>query len=168
MSDNKNYTTPANVHDRYNVILNELLRTLELVANKRIEETQLSQQLLEIGIDTGLISDFKKLLENPVSHFLDSKDSINRVLSDALTKIVATYLYNNKDIVKHAFRTKVSSNGALHFSIVLKEDTYENRGQLLKFLTGYKQFENWEAHPINFQFVPERLISKIETIGQIV
>lgn len=169
MPDNKDHIAAANTDDgHYDALLNNLLESVVMVANKRIDDAQLSQQLLEAGVDTELVSDFRKLIENPVSHFLKSKDSINKVISDIMTKIVGTYLGRNKDIVKHAFRTKIQSESALHFTIVLEEDSYENRGQLLSFLTNYKQFDNWESHPINFQFVPEKLISKIEVMNQLV
>jgi hypothetical protein len=50
----------------------------------------------------------------------------------------------------------------LHYCVVLKEDTFENRNKIFGILNFYEQQDFSAFFPVDFQFVPIELSSKIE------
>lgn len=93
-------------------------------------------------------------------------DAIEAKDPSIIDRIVQEYLRSKSSHIETAFRTKTSTNG-LHYCIVLKNDTMENRAEIFDFYDQYDLLDISARYPVDFQFVPAHLIGKIETIAQI-
>jgi hypothetical protein len=77
---------------------------------------------------------------------------------------------NHSSLIQFAGRT----NDDLHYSIVLNEDTMDNRSILFEFFNVYDSFEIQRGHPISekypvlFQFVPFSLIQNVHIKTEII
>jgi len=66
----------------------------------------------------------------------------------------------HKNLIQEVLKTKSDSD--LHYCIVLREDTFENRNKVFSILDIYDGIEFSSLFPVEFQFIPADLVSKIE------
>lgn len=142
-------------------LTNVILQALELRVTELQHDVNVSQQLLDVGVYTDLTNTIKKVIENPLSHLLATRDELNSNIASLITLFVKGFFKFNKDIISTAFVTDTKSNNELHFSIVLKDDNYTTRESIFTFLTDYKSSSLWESYPLFFQIVPENISHKI-------
>lgn len=127
---------------------------------KSYGETVNSKTLLELGVKDGLAQYWEGVLENPVGSLYETSQRIENVFTNFANEIVKSFLIKNK-IIAQVYRSENSTH-ELHYCIVLKKDTLENRSKVNKFFSAYYDFKFSQKYPIYFQFVPEALIEKLK------
>ena len=99
-------------------------------------------------------------MDNPVKDIFEFSSKIDNQVNYILDKVIRGFLKKNSKLVDQAFKTKANQND-LHYSIVLKNDNLDNRNKLFSFLDNFDLMDISQKHPIYFQFIPKKLISKI-------
>lgn len=87
-------------------------------------------------------------------------DTLDNQVKTILDKFIKSFLQKHKTIIASAYRSKTSLND-LHYSIVLQEDTVENRKEIFAFFEKYDLLDISTKYPVYFQFVPVELVDKI-------
>lgn len=141
-------------------VINLLLQALDNRADQLKQDIAISQEMVKLGIDTDLIGLIKKVVDNPMNTLMEGRNSLDYHVAGIFTAVIKSYFARYKDKVYKAFRTETKNND-LHFTIILNEDSFENREALQEFLIGYHQTQFAELYPIYFQFAPKELESKI-------
>lgn len=142
--------------------LSAVLILLKDVLKDMSYEVDASSKLLEVGLKTDLSKKVESELDkNPIERIFTTYSVIDNSVKNILNKIFIEFLKNKSHLISKAFRTKTTLND-LHYSIVLNEDTMENRVEIYSFLDEYDLIEGAIGHPIYIQFIPSSLIEKLE------
>lgn len=123
-------------------------------------------ELLKIGEKTGLAKEIEETIDDPLGRIFGISTEIEAQAKSIIDRIVQGFLKSKSNSIETAFRTKTSMND-LHYCIVLKDDTMENRAEIFDFYDRYDLLDISARYPVDFQFVPANLIGKIETIAPI-
>ena len=91
---------------------------------------------------------------------IDISKKIDAEIINIIEKYVSAFMIQQKSKLTTVLKS-CPDNNKLYYSIVLKEDTTENRLAIFDFLDKYELLGISDKFPIQFQFVPDRLISKI-------
>lgn len=140
--------------------LKAILYLLQTNLEELKDEVDSSYELLKIGEKTSFSEKLLKKIDNPIKDIFEFSSNIDDQVDYILDRVVRGYLKKKHDIIDRAFKTKESIND-LHYSIVLKEDNTENRMAIFSFLNNFDLMDITEKHPIYFQFIPRKLIDKI-------
>lgn len=124
------------------------------------DEVDSSYELLKIGEKTNFSKKIEQKIDNPIKDIFEFSSKIDNQVNSILDKVVRGFLQKNSSIIYKAFKTKENQDD-LHYSIVLKDDTINNRTKLFSFLDNFDLIEISQKHPIYFQFIPRKLIDKI-------
>lgn len=119
-----------------------------------------SSELLKIGEKTELSKSIEELIENPLENLINTSTHISSQINGIINKIFIGFLKDNKEIISNVFRNEINSND-LTYSIVLSEDTFENRNRIFKFYDFLYAFEASEAFPVTIQITPIELVGKL-------
>jgi hypothetical protein len=101
---------------------------------------------------------------------LAASENIDRQMRDLIHTLVVSYFKYKakKGAVLSAYKTKIPVGNSLHYSVVLKNDTNDSRQDLMEFFDGYFTLGIEQKFPVTFQFVPEHLLSKVNTLEKLV
>jgi hypothetical protein len=123
-------------------------------------EVDSSYELLKIGEKTSLSQKIESKIDNPIKDVFEFSSKIDNQVDYIIDKIIRGFFKKNAFLIEKAYKTKQSLND-LHYSIVLKNDTLDNRTKLFSFLDNFDLMDISQKHPIYFQFIPESLSEKI-------
>jgi len=140
--------------------LKAILYLLQTNLEEFKDEVDSSYELLKIGEKTSLSKKIEQKMDNPVKDIFEFSSKIDNQVNYILDKVIRGFLKKNSKLVDQAFKTKANQND-LHYSIVLKNDNLDNRNKLFSFLDNFDLMDISQKHPIYFQFIPKKLISKI-------
>lgn len=164
MTSAQQHTTPnLPLQDNFELILKLLGNHIDDF-KKSIDLTGLMSQL---GSDTELGRQIKQMIEDPLNGINDNRKKIDAANHDIINLFVTNYLRNLDDIVEQA-HLKVLPNSKLYYSIVLKEDTFENRLKISQFTTDYNNFEISDTYPVTLQITPLSVVSSVEHERQVI
>lgn len=142
----------------------EQLRAILYLLQSNLEEfkedVDRSYELLQVGEFTYLTKKIDDTLANPTDGIFEIPENIDNQVKYILDKYVKSFLQINKTLIQSAYRSKTSLND-LHYSIVLQEDTMENRSKIFHFFEIYDLLDIATKYPIYFQFVPAELLNKV-------
>lgn len=124
------------------------------------DEVDSSYELLKVGERTALSKKIEQKIENPIQDIFEFSSKIDLQVNAIIDKVIKSFFKKNAKIIDSAFKTKESLND-LHYSIVLKEDNIDNRTKLFSFLDNFDLMDISQKHPVYFQFIPKKLIDKI-------
>lgn len=142
-------------------LIHFMLKAVEARVSEMKDKVSVSKEMLPLGVDTDLTVELKKLVANPLSHLFGMKKEMDGAIS-GLIKLVAKEffkLHHNK--VNRVFVTDTGRNSELHLSIILHENTNEDRSLMYNFLSEYKSTQLWNDFPVYFQIVPPQLEEKV-------
>jgi hypothetical protein len=142
--------------------LKAILYLLQTNLEEFKEEVDRSYELIKIGEKTDLSKKIENNIDDPINSIFNLSNNIDNQIKLIVDRMVKGFLNHHSNIIKEAFRTKTSLQD-LHYSIVLKADTLETRNTILDFFDQFDLLDIAVKYPVLFQFVPENLISKIET-----
>lgn len=149
-------------------IIHHILQAVGSRVHELKNNISTSQELLKLGVDTNLTTELRNLLKDPLSKMLSLRVDIDNTISELLTFVITRYFKNHEDIIEKAFRTDTGKND-LHFSIVLKNDNFENREIIFNLLRDYKYSTDlWDLLPLYIQFIPIDLVEKIKNKEDII
>lgn len=162
MSDSNKIIPPADdlSSGKLDPVIHLLLQALDSRADQLKQDIAISQEMVKLGIDTDLIGLIKKVVDNPMNTLLEGRNTLDTHIAEILTEVVKSFLTRHKDIIHKAFRTETKNND-LHFTIMLIDDSFDNRDTILEFSISYHQTQFAELYPIYFQFAAKELESKI-------
>ena len=146
--------------------LKAILYLLQTNIDSIKDEVDTSYALLELGAKTKLSAKIEQTIDNPLKEFIDFSKNIDMNVNIILIKYTKGFFNKNKSLINRVFKTNANESD-LHFSIVLKVDTIENRSVFFDFLdklegSGINQNKN-----ILFQFIPKNLIDKVSFAEEI-
>lgn len=140
--------------------LKAILYLLQTNLDEFKDEVDRSYELLKIGEKTDLSKKIENTIEDPISSIFNLSSTIDNQLKEIVDRIVKAFLKYNSQIIQGAYRTKTSLND-LHYSIVLKNDTIDNRNKIVNFFDKFDLLDISTKYPVYFQFVPIELIGRI-------
>lgn len=141
--------------------LKALLYLLQTNLEEFKDEVDASYELLKIGEKTELSKKLEKKIDNPIADLFQFSNKIDIQVSQILSKIIQGYFKKNNSIINQVFKTRESITD-LHYSIVLKNDTIDNRVIFFDFLNKLDIDNLNQKHNIYFQFIPSHLVDKIK------
>ncbi len=115
--------------------------------------------LSELEIRTEMAGRLESMLENPEILLNSISDFSDKYISAYLQSKVERYLSDNSKIIKDSFKTDQVSD-AIHYTIVLKRDTLNNRIRLLNFIGDYRENPLSKKYPVFFQFEQPAVLKK--------
>jgi hypothetical protein len=140
--------------------LKAILYLLQTNLEEFKDEVDRSYELLKIGEMTQLTKKIEGTLSNPIDSISQVSANIDKQVKHIVDIFVQSFFRRNKALLSSAYRSKTSLND-LHYSIVLKEDSIDNRNKLFDFFDRYDLLEISSKYPVYFQFVPVELVGKI-------
>lgn len=144
---------------------NEFLYGILEAYNKWLTEKKnqidFSKTMLGQGAKTDLTMGLESIVNNPLQELCKLSDNVGDLAKSFLDILVKNFLEKKSAIIDTAFRTASKSND-LHYSIILKRDTLENRKSIFSFLNDYEISELSSKFPIYFQFVPKKMKKEME------
>ena len=140
--------------------LKAILYLLQTNLEEFKDEVDSSYELLKIGERTSLSKKIEQKMDNPVKDIFEFSSTIDNQVNYILDKVIRGFFKKNSKLIDKAFKTKANQND-LHYSIVLKNDNLDNRNKLFSFLDNFDLMDISQKHPIYFQFIPKKLIDKI-------
>lgn len=140
-------STPPQIGDALPYILNAISQYFKDFAN-RIDA---DKELLGAGAKTELISQIETNLINPLQNLAEYHQQITESANRIINSAVKLFLSENKNIIHYACLT--DAKPSLHYSILLKEDTPENRKQIFSFFEHYDLQDFSQQFPVYFQFL---------------
>jgi hypothetical protein len=147
---------PTSAHDN---ALPYLLNAISDYFKDFANQIDSDKELLSSGAKTELISQIEMILKNPLQQLSTSSQKINESANKLINSAVKLFFLENKEIIEYACRTNTSIN--LHYSILLREDTTENRQQIFRFFHSYDLQEFSRQFPVYFQFITPELKAEI-------
>jgi hypothetical protein len=142
-------------------LIHYMLKAMECRVDEVKNDINFSKQMHPLGVETDLVVTLNNLLQDPLAHLIGFKNDINNTVSAIVVLLLKEYFKSKKDIVEKVYCCDNGSNNNMFFSIVLKQDNYENRTEIFSFLRDYKSSNLWEALPISFQIIPSNIESKL-------
>jgi hypothetical protein len=127
-----------------------------------LDSVDVTKKVHKLGTKTELHQQIENVFKDPLKAVWEVSSKFDEQILLILNTIVESYFKKHNEIIHSVYKTKTSGND-LHFSVVLKEDSLENRNTLLTFFDRYDLTEYSKKYPIFFQFVPLELINKINT-----
>ncbi|MGM0582474.1 MAG: hypothetical protein ACQETL_17480 [Bacteroidota bacterium] len=124
------------------------------------DEVDSSYELLKVGERTALSKKIEQKIDNPINDIFEFSSKIDLQVNQIIDKVIRSFFKKNAKIIDRAFKTKESLND-LHYSIILKDDNLDNRTKLFSFLDNFDLMDISQKHPVYFQFIPKKLIDKI-------
>ncbi len=148
----------------------EEIKFILTMLNNRVDEIKenvlVSSELLNQGIKTSLSSDIEKTIEDPLALMLNVKEDVDCNFEKIADSIIRKLLTHKGELIQKAFKSKVFDHN-LHYSIILKEDTFENRENVFHILDAYETTSLSKYFPVDFQFVPLELANEINYLERI-
>ena len=141
--------------------LTAILFLLQRELERTLDEVDNSYNLFtKVGKKTELAVYLENVSKNPLGNMIDISKKIDAEIINIIEKYVSAFMIQQKSKLTTVLKS-CPDNNKLYYSIVLKEDTTENRLAIFDFLDKYELLGISDKFPIQFQFVPDRLISKI-------
>ena len=140
--------------------LKSVLSLVQFHLENVLNEVERSDALLKVGEKTTLSKQIEEQLNNPMKAIFSVSSNIDQQVKQLVERYVKNYLQTKAAVIHSVYQTKTNLND-LHYSIVLKEDSTENREQIFGFLDEYDLFNFSHRYPVYFQFVSIDLIDKI-------
>lgn len=146
--------------------LQEFLLSIKDFHSEGMGEAQFSYDFLEQGVKTQLTEQVEKLMQHPLQAFSDMSNEVDEKFYLIIESIAKSFFVYKKDLLSHVYKNNINSRG-LHFSIVLKEDNFDNRNSIFEFFDTYDRVPFSSKFPIYFQFTPVELIEKLKIKNEI-
>lgn len=140
--------------------LKAILYLLQTNLEEFKDEVERSYELLKVGEKTDLSKKIENSLDNPFEEVFAMSAKLDDQVKFVVDRIVKGFLQNNQQIISTAYKSATPQND-LHYSIVLKNDTIENRNTVFEFFDKFDQLDISQKMPVYFQFTPQRLADKI-------
>lgn len=140
--------------------LKAILYLLQTNLEEFKDEVDRSYELLKVGEKTDLSKKIENTIEDPIYSIFKLSSNIDNQIKEIIDRIVKSFLKDNSHIIQIAYRTKTSLND-LHYSIVLKNDSMDNRNKIFEFFDRFDLLDISSKYPVYFQFVPIELIQNI-------
>lgn len=146
--------------------LKHILYLLQSHLEEFKDEVDRSYALLQIGEKTAFTKDIEKRLSDPLGDFSNISDKIDQEVKGIIKSMAKNFFNKNQSLVERVLISNTSLN-QLHYSIVLKEDSIDNRTKIFEFLDKYDLLDMANKYPVYFQFVPTELAHKINSIEEL-
>ena len=146
--------------------LGSILSLLQSALESILDDVNVSGDLLPLGIMTPLSEQLQTALENPLQSVVNSANQIDLQIKQMLNNSVVIFLKSKTDKIVRVAKSETAF-GDLYYSIVLKEDSIDNREEMFDFLEKYDLLNISTRYPILFQFTPIELIDKINAKEEI-
>lgn len=153
MNTSKDISQVPNIGDG---LLPKLLEMLTEYFDEKKKEAHLGKHMLAMGAKTEFASDVETMIKDPLRKFSEMRDGVDGMAKSFIDFVVKTLITKNQDVVESAFRTNTNFDD-LHYSIILKDDSQENRNRFYSFLNGYENTGYSNQFPIYLQFLPKEL-----------
>jgi hypothetical protein len=140
--------------------LQSILYILSTTVEDFSNEIYKSSELLKIGEKTELSKSIEKLIEDPLENLINTSQKVSFQINSIIDRVFFGFLKDNKQIINKAYKNQINSN-ELTYSIVLIDDTFENRNRIFKFYDFLYAFEASEAFPVTIQITPIELVDKL-------
>lgn len=137
--------------------LKGLLFSLQAFLEGQIEEVDKAYALNEIGEKTDLTRSLELFIEKPLDQFVDSFDHISEFILEFLHKVATNHFIIKKDLIQDVYY--LNDRSVSYYSIILKNDNFENREELNKFLDLYEEEGVSEKFRIIFNFIDKDMFS---------
>ncbi len=147
--------------------LKAILYLLQTNLDEFKDEVDRSYELLKIGEKTPLSQKIEQSLDNPIESIFGMSIAIDAQVRIIVDRIVRAFIKSRANLIEAAFKTKLPT-ADLHYCIVLKKDSTQNRAKVFEFLDQYDLIDISENYPVIFQFVPVELVSEIEVQEEII
>lgn len=166
-NSNKEYKRKVSSReDSIQGIIKGALFLMETELTKKLEEIQKSEALFKIGEKTDLVKHIEGMLQDPLNNVYSSHNQVSHILRDIIHILTISFFKQNENIINSVWKLETNAHH-LHYSIVLKEDTHQNRESILRFFDHYDLFPVSQGCPIYFQFLPIELVSQLKNIEQV-
>lgn len=119
-----------------------------------------SYEAVKLDMHTELSKRIEAALEDPFAGIVEASEAVDFQLKSIINVLVRSFLISRKSIVHSAYRSNTTRSD-LHYSIVLKRDTFENREEIFKFFERYDSIDISMRYRVFFQFVPVELETNI-------
>lgn len=153
------FVSGLHVSDRESAMVKEALQFL-------IEEAGFSRVMLESGVLSEFAKFMKKILpdsDDPFSSIVKFTSAFDSEVSSVLERGVVKFLSSKRKLVKEAWRSNIDSHN-LHYCIVLKNDSIKAENEVDDFVDNYEALDISKKYPIQFFFVPEKFIPKMNLL----
>ncbi len=115
-------------------------------------------ELYKVDVKTPLTKNIEEHIDNPLGSLYSMSNNIDSQCISLIDKIATKYFSSNKNIISSVYRT--NNKGHLHYAIVLKKETSENRNAVFNFFDLSTINEALQKYPVYFQFTTDSTISK--------
>lgn len=164
----ENLITPsATEEDKKEKQLTAILYLLQSKLEEYSNEVEKSYALLKIGEKADLTQEIESSINDPFGAMSKMTSNIDNNIKSIIDVFVKAFFKGKNDLILKAYKSHTSLND-LHYSIVLKEDSFENRNSIFEF---YDKFDLQEVSykcPVYFQFTPIELVDRIKVKEEIV
>lgn len=133
---------------------------LDQELKKRLDEVEKSDALIKIGDKTELTKHIEKVIKNPLHSMIQISNTLDMPIKSMVNSVINGFFKNNSDIIESVYKSNDQEHD-LHYFIILKSDTDENRSILFDFLSYLSAINVTQKYPVYFQFVPIEYKPKI-------
>ncbi len=146
--------------------IQSILYLLQESLERLKDEADRSYELFKVGEKTPLTEHIERFLNDPLRGVIQSSSTIDKQVRGLISRIVEQFFVGKNELIRNVCLTK-NANNDLHYSIVLKSDTIENRASIFEFFELYNKLDIYSRYPVFFQFVPIELMGEISSASEI-
>lgn len=138
--------------------LHEFIDAYKKLLQSHSNDVNASQDMLQLGAKTAFIQEMEKWMTNPLEKMMDIHKSAEDTIRGSVEQLMRIFFKTAIEGKSIASAFEISkTNNVLSYGIILEEDTFEKREEVLKFLSLYYTFDLAEKIPVYFQFIPAEL-----------
>lgn len=155
---------PENLLREFNIQSPELVSVLGFMGSvfeELSQDSRMSAMLAERNIRDSLSDFVGNTLENPLDSAANMLDVLESKLSEIIHTLPVKFFKKNNDIIENVYKAK-NTGSLLHYSIILKDETPENKKLLRDFINDYNTKPYASRFPIIFQDIPTDILPKFK------
>ena len=141
-----------------------VLRVLQLATKQISEDASHSIKMRAEGLNTQMAEKVDEALSDPIQSLLEFGTKVNADILSVLKQIVHLYFESKSELIDQAY---VEENHPLHFYIVLRDNSKENKSKLNEFFDSYFLEDFSERFPILFTYSTSDRISRAEGLQRL-
>lgn len=163
MSNQAHHTVSGEAHS-HDDALRVLLGMTQERFQQHADDAGANRELLDIGVKGEIAQQIEDFMIDPFMAIYGTRLKVDEGMADLINNIVVGFLKSRRSLIASAVRSDVDD---LHYCIALNEDNLENRCEILRFSANYKDLDFASKYPVHLQIVPQRLMGKVKSKGQI-